>query len=436
MDTGENSEILTSTASGVEGEAMIDQTQWGAVRVLFERGVPKKEIARQLDLDPKTVRKWLKTSWEPQHRSKRGSALDRWRDLLQARAPEVGFNAVVLLRELRALGYQGAYTTLVDYIRPWRALAAEALPTPRFETDPGNQAQVDWGSLAVWFGSDKVRLHVFTMVLGFSRRLFAKGYHHERIGNLLDGHDAAFAHFGGRTEQVLYDNPRTIVLEKNESTGEVVWNKTFKDRMDFYGVDPRLCRYYRAQTKGKVENGVKYVKGNALAGRCFQNLEEVNAYLLDWCVRVADERIHGTTHERPSARFDRAEASALVPVDVRPAPPHERVVTRIVPPDTYVTVETNRYPVPVEWIGHRVEVRVVGGQIVIHKGSESAVQYAKLDGKHQIASWGGAPRTFGRAQEVGPLERPRWDPVYGEHLGQVEVRPLSEYAALVEEVML
>jgi transposase len=435
MDTGENSEILTSTASGVEEEVMIDQTQWGAVRVLFERGVPKKEIARQLDLDVKTVRKWLKSSWVPQHRAKRGSALDRWRDLLQARAPEVGFNAVVLLRELQALGYQGAYTTLVDYIRPWRTLAAEALPTPRFETDPGKQAQVDWGSLGVWFGSDKVRLHVFTMVLGFSRRLFAKGYHHERIGNLLDGHAAAFAHFGGRTEQVLYDNPRTIVLEKNESTGEVVWNKTFKDRMDFYGVDPRLCRYYRAQTKGKVENGVKYVKGNALAGRCFQNLDELNEYLLDWCVRVADERIHGTTHERPSARFDRAEASALVPVDVRPAPPHERVVTRIVPPDTYVTVETNRYPVPVDWIGDRVEVRVAGGQIVIHGAAGASVQYAKLDGKHQIAGWAGAPRTFGRAQEVGPLERPRWDPVYGEHLGQVEVRPLSEYAALVEEVM-
>lgn len=83
MDTGENSEILTSTASGVEEGAMIDQTQWGAIRALFERGVHKKEIARQLELDIKTVRKWLRSSWEPQRRPKRGSGLDRWRELLQ-----------------------------------------------------------------------------------------------------------------------------------------------------------------------------------------------------------------------------------------------------------------------------------------------------------------------------------------------------------------
>jgi hypothetical protein len=274
------------------------------------------------------------------------------------------------------------------------------------------------------------------MVLGFSRRLFARAYRHERIWNLLDGHAEAFAHFGGRTEQVLYDNPRTIVIEKNESTGEIVWNKTFKDRMDFYGLDPRLCRYYRAQTKGKVENGVKYVKGNALAGRCFQTLEEVNAYLLDWCVTVADERIHGTTHERPSARFERAEASALIRIDLRPAPPHERVVTRVVPADAYVTIETNRYPVPLEWIGTRVEVRVVGEQIVIHGGTDTLVEYAKLEGKHQMAPWTGAPRHFAQGQEAAVLERPRWDPIYGDHLGQVQVRPLSEYAALVEEVML
>ena len=97
---------------------------------------------------------------------------------------------------------------------------------------------------------------------------------------MLDGHEQAFAHFGGRTETILYDNPRTIVMSKDEETGEVEWNATFKDRMDFYGVKIRLCRYYRAQTKGKVESGVKYVKRNALAGRRFRDLEELNACLV------------------------------------------------------------------------------------------------------------------------------------------------------------
>lgn len=85
----------------------------------------------------------------------------------------------------------------------------------------------------------------------------------------------------------------------------MTWNATFKDRMDFYGVEVRLCRYYRAQTKGKVESGVKYVKRNALIGQSFASLSEVNEYLLKWCLEVADQRIHGTTHEKPAERFER-----------------------------------------------------------------------------------------------------------------------------------
>ena len=93
----------------------------------------------------------------------------------------------------------------------------------------------------------------------------------------------------------------SIVLAKDESTGEVEWNRRFKDRMDFYGVEIKLCRYYRAQTKGKVESGVKYVKRNFGPGRVFADLEDFNAQLAAWQLEVADQRIHGTTHQRPIA---------------------------------------------------------------------------------------------------------------------------------------
>lgn len=93
--------------------------------------------------------------------------------------------------------------------------------------------------------------------------------------------------------KILYDNPRTIVLSKDESSGGVEWNATFKGRMDFYGVEIQLCRYYWARTKGKVESGVKYVKRNALAGRRFRDLDELNGELLEWCLGVADQRVHG-----------------------------------------------------------------------------------------------------------------------------------------------
>ncbi len=139
----------------------------------------------------------------------------------------MGFNAVVLTRELAERGYPGGYSALVKYIAAWRkAWRGDDVPTVRFETGPGEQAQVDWGSTALFLGETRVRVHLFTMVLGFSRRIFAKAYLSEGLDPLLDGHAAAFTHFGGRTQSILYDNPRTIVTDKDEAAGHVVPSKT------------------------------------------------------------------------------------------------------------------------------------------------------------------------------------------------------------------
>lgn len=415
---------------------MIHEHVWGAIRALFERGLSKSAIAQRLGIDVKTVRKWLLRAWTPQRRRPVQRPLDAFEPFLRNRAPEVGFNAMVLLREIRTQGYTGSYQAVARKVQPWRAAAARDLePSPRFETEPGKQAQVDWGSLGLWLGEQFVRVHMFVMVLGYSRRIFAKAYRNERLDSLLDGHAAAFSHFGGRTTTILYDNPRTIVLHKNEETGEIVWNATFKDRMDFYGVDIRLCRYYRAQTKGKVENGVKYVKRNALAGRRFACVDDLNAWLLEWSLTIADQRVHGTTHEVPSARFARAEAAALISVEQRAPTPRERFETRCVPSDAFVVVDTNRYPVRLEWVGRRVDVHVTADAVVIAAGQDAAVCYERIEGRHQIARWRAAPRHFG-ARSQGPSGGPpRWDPSFIDILGEVERRPLEDYDALLEEVM-
>ena len=433
MEPVARSEKLSTAPGGAVEEKLIDETTWGAVRALVARGLTKKAIARQLDLDIKTVRKWCRQSWAPQRRQSRGRMLGPWEEFLRGRAPEVGFNGAVLHRELVQLGCLCSYAAVVKYIRPWReSWRGWELPTVRFETGPGEQSQVDWGSTWSYLGEEPVRVHLFVMVLGFSRRLFVRAYLSEGLGPLLDGHAAAFAHFGGRTSTILYDNPRTIVLEKDESTGRVVWNATFKDRMDFYGVETRLCRYYRAQTKGKVENGIKYVKRNALAGRRFRDLEELNTWLLEWCVTVADERIHGTTHEKPSQRFLR---ETLIAVDLRSPAARERVESRVVPRDGYVAVETNRYPVPLEWAGQTVEVRIQQEEIWLRLADGEPVQHARLCGKHQVARWNGPPRLVPlRRASTSPAAPPRFDPTFLGGLGEVETRPLCRYERFLEEV--
>jgi transposase len=425
-------EILSAAPGGAAEEELISQGIWGAIAALRERGLSKKAIARELGLDIKTVRKWWKQPWRAQRRHGKGRALKRWEEFLWARAPEVGFNGAVLHRELSELGETCCYATLAKYIAPWRSAWRGPEPTIRFETGPGEQGQVDWGTSWIYLGEERVQVHLFTMVLGFSRRLFARAYRSEGLSSLLDGHAAAFEHFGGRPQSLLYDNPRTIVREKEEATGRVVWNATFKDRMDFYGVQIRLCRYYRAQTKGKVESGVKYVKGNALAGRRFASLEQLNEYLLSWCVEVADQRVHGTTHEKPADRFARAER--LIPVEGRAPTPRERVESRIVPRDGYVAVDANRYPVPLEWAGAKVEVRIQGEDLWLHRAGVDPIHHVRLSGKHQVARWNGPPRQSPRRVPAGEMGPPRLDPAYVERIGEVEIRPLGHYEGVLSEV--
>jgi transposase len=163
VERNENTEIISSVPTGIEEETVIKQNLWCRIRALFEQGLSKSAIARELGIDLKTVRKWLRQSWEPQKRT-RGWALDAYESFLRARALEVGYNAAVLYRELKPLGYKGSYTALVKYIRPWRVEACqEEVATPRFETEPGRQAQVDWGSTKVWFETNRLTVHLFVM---------------------------------------------------------------------------------------------------------------------------------------------------------------------------------------------------------------------------------------------------------------------------------
>ena len=434
MQSGGRSEILNTAPTGAVEEELIDEGMAEAIRRLRSKGMAKKAIARELGLDIKTVRKWTMQQWKPQRRTSRAREIDQYAERIRRRFPEVGYNAVVMHRELREAGYGGSYETLKRYVRSLREAAKPELATARFETAPGAQAQVDWGIFGVWIGETKVDVHLFVMVLGYSRRIFARGYLNEKLENLLDGHEAAFAYFGGRTETILYDNPRTIVLSKDEASGEIEWNRRFKDRMDFYGVEVKLCRYYRAQTKGKVERSVQYVKRNALAGRRFESLEALNEALELWCTSVADERVHGTTHEIPRERFERDERIRLIAVDTRPPARESRIMRRRVGVDGYVEVETNRYPVPYAWCRAEVEVQLTADTVRIVSGNESHT-HERHEGRHRVISWNGEPRPLPKkVRSVVRSEPPRHDPMWVMLMGSVAARGLEAYAAAADEV--
>ncbi len=299
------------------GEAcMVDQERWAEIRRLFhEERVSISEIGRRLDLDRKTVRRSVRqTTWQPYRRvAVAETLLTAHADFVRARAPQVNYSARILYQELRASrSYTGSYETVKRCVAPLREVQMQAeRALLRFETPPGQQSQIDWGQALVPFRAGASVVHVFVLTLGFSRRGFYYACADERLAQFLEAHERAFAHFGGHTREHLYDRPRTVCYA--DDTGRRLWNPTFKAFADYWGFEPRVCRPYRAQTKGKVESGVKYVKRNFLPGRTFVDVVDFQAQLDEWNATIADRRLHGTTHEPPITRFER-ERGQLVPL--------------------------------------------------------------------------------------------------------------------------
>src|SRR5439155_20855045 len=148
----EGSEMLDAVPTGAVEEELIGHGTAAAIREMRMRGKSKKAIARELDLDIKTVRKWSSEEWKPQQRRARGEELKAYEEVIAKRFPEVGYNAEVLYRELREAGYEGSARSVRRYVEAVREAARPELATMRFETGPGEQAQVDWGMIGVWIG--------------------------------------------------------------------------------------------------------------------------------------------------------------------------------------------------------------------------------------------------------------------------------------------
>ncbi len=427
MDAGSDHVASPPIPAGTAEERMVREDVVREIMARLTRGEGVKHIARELGLDRKTVKRWrAKGGWRPQRRQ-RGRQVERFRAFLLARGPEVAWNGRVLHRELQGLGFAGGYLQVQRFAKPLRdARRWASVATVRFETPPGQQAQVDFGQLRVWIGAAPVTVHLFVYTLGYSRRCFAYAYPNERVPALLDGHERAVRYFGGVPVECLYDNPRTLVLGRTAST--VLWHPDVEDFARYYGFTLRACQPYRPQTKGKVESGVKYGKRNALAGRRFGSWDGLNAWLEEWCRTVADLRVHGTTHARP---IDRFAAEGLVPLGARPPYRYQRVQTRIVPPDALVSIAGARYSVPVRYVGQTVTVHETATAYALVVDGTCFAEHAKA-ARHAVvmdpAHYAGLLRPDGRAVPDAP---PRCDPAYRQ-LGDVMVRDLGIYATIAE----
>jgi transposase len=253
--------LVSSPQKLAVGEShMLECELWTEVHARFRRGQGKRTMARELRLDRKTVKRLLGQERPARyHRTvSRPTVVAPYLNHIQRRVVEVDYNAYHIFQELQALGYPGGYEMVKLAVRPLRAERERWLDaTLRFETAPGRQAQVDWGTTWAQIDEQRVRLPLFVMVLGYSRRLYVECTRDQTVASLLACHQHAFDWFGGLTEEILYDHPKTVVLKRNWEGRVIEWHPQFWDFAQYYGFTPRLCRPYRAQTKGKVESGIK-----------------------------------------------------------------------------------------------------------------------------------------------------------------------------------
>ncbi|WP_218668820.1 IS21 family transposase [Leptospirillum ferriphilum] len=219
-------------------------------------------MAIELGVHPRTIRRALDRGGPPHDRAgrPRNSKLDPYRNRVDARLSEGVWNSRVILREIEALGYSGGYSILSDYLRPKGGLRP-GRATVRFETEPGEQLQNDWGELWVSVGGIRTKVYVSVNTLGSSRRFHVWAALRMDAEHTYEGLIRGFEHLGGVTREVLVDNQKAMVIA-HRAGSTVVFHPGFLDLAGHYGFVPKACRPYRARTKGKDERMVRYVKEN------------------------------------------------------------------------------------------------------------------------------------------------------------------------------
>jgi len=333
------------------------------IKHLAREGVPKSRIAAQMGVSRQTVYNQLKHEGAvPKPRPERTSKLDAFKAYLRSRLESFDLPATTLLAEIRQRGYRGGITILREFVRSTKQQICRRV-TERFETVPGQQAQIDWGECGtIVVGGQRRRLYCFVFVLGYSRMMYARFTTSTRTAVLLGCLQQALRALG-IPKEILVDNMKQAVEEHDARTGTVRWNRQFLGFCEHFGFLPLASPPYWPRVKGKVERGVGYVKRSFLEGRSFTDLHDLNQQLEAWLDAVANVRIHGTTGERPAERYGRDEARALRAAPAVPAYDTRPLEVRQVPSDCHISYGGVRYSVDPKAARRVVHVRAEGEDV-------------------------------------------------------------------------
>jgi transposase len=342
---------------------MIDYEMFVRIKHLKEQGLRVSQIARKLNLDDRTVKKWLEEGrYRQRTPSQRASKLDPYKDRIIRWLEHHPYSAQQIFQRLREEGFDGGCTIVKDYVRNVRPPKKTAYLKLSFA--PGECAQVDWGSYGtVAVGSTHRRLSFFVMVLCYSRMMYVEFTVSQAMEHFLACHKNAFERFGCLPSKIMVDNLKSAVLKR--ALGQApVFNPKYQNFADHYGFTIIPCAVGKGNEKGRVENAVGYVKKNFLAGLEIVDFNHLNPAVAHWLDTVANVRIHGETGKKPLDMFEE-EKPSLNPL---PENPYDAAAISTVRASSQfrITLDTNRYSVPAEYAGRRLTLKAYPDRLCIY----------------------------------------------------------------------
>ena len=359
---------------------MIDYERFAEIRHLKEHeGLNATQIAGQLDLDPRTVRRWLDEHFRPRKAGARPGKLDPFKNDIRRMLEHYSYSAAQIFQRIGQMGFDGGYTIVKRYVRRVRPPKHPAFLKLAFA--PGECAQVDWGSCgAVHVGNTTRRLSFFVMVLCYSRMLYVEFTVSQTMEHFLGCHQNAFECFGGVPAKIMVDNLKSAVLRRIVGQAPV-FNPRYLDFAHHHGFVIAPCNVGKGNEKGRVENGVGYVKKNLLAGLDIPDFAALGPACRHWLDTVANVRRHGETRKRPVDLLakERSFMRAL------PANPFDiATVSQVRASSQFrITLDTNRYSVPAEYAGRRLTLKRYPDRLCVYCDNNLIARHVRCYDRHR-----------------------------------------------------
>lgn len=411
---------------------MISREDFMDIIAMYRTGYSIRKIARITGMHRDTVNKHLESnSFFPQYRKqkRKDTLLDAYRQIINDYLEQDDYQATWIFDRLKRMGYRGSYETVKVYVRAVKEQKTR-LAYARFETEPGLQAQFDWGDFQVQELNGKTTtVYAFVMVLGYSRTMYVEFVERCTLDVFMDGHIHAFRYLCGVPLEILYDNMKNVVLGREN--GKPVFNLEFLYFAYHYGFQPKVSPPYSPWIKGKVERPIDYIRERFWRGYTYTTIQKANADVMAWLNETANRRIHGT-HRQPIHERWEQEIPCLRKLPSADYDTSYKVFRKVYK-DCQLSYNGNRYQVPYHVVGKKVMLKVKGDQIRIYHDQELLASYREPQTRNNLIS---DPRIYEQLKrDQGQLQRK-----YGRYKGKatrglindslyldVAARPLAEY---------